>query len=148
MAEYNKNDIYDSQKRETERSFVSDIYSSKQYLRINKTFSVATLLKESKGVGVIKQILLKSNSTAYSIQVLIDNETIWDNTYAFLLVNTADIVGISAYAAGGFNFLTLQNLFFQKDFLIRISPTDATNITWDVILVRYDIRDEKMLKEY
>ena len=148
MAINNKDNVYDPIKREKERSFVSDVYSSKQYLRIAKTFSVATLLKSSKGVGIINQILLRSNSTAYSIQVIIDNETIWDNTYAFFLAHTADIVGVSAYAAGGRDFLTLQNLFFQKDFLIRIRPTNATNITWDVILVRYDIRDETILKEF
>ncbi len=146
MAIDNKNNIYDPIKREKERTFVSDIYSSKQYLRTDKTFSAPTLLKESKGVGIINQILLKTDSTAYSIQVIIDNETVWDNTYAFLLANTADIVGVSAYAAGAFHYLTLQNLFFQKDFLIRVRPT--ASIVWDVILIRYDIREEKMLKEF
>jgi len=145
MAENNENNVYDPQKRERERTFVSDIYSSKQYLRIAETIASDEILKQSKGVGIIKQILLRSNSTAYSIQVIVDNETIWDNTYAFFLANTADIVGVSAYAAGGRDFLTLQDLYFQKDFQIRIRPT--TSILWDVILIRYDIRDEIMLKE-
>ena len=146
MSANNKDYAYDPKKHERERLFVSEIYSSKQYLRIDKTIAIDTLLKETKGVGVINQILLRSDSTTYSIQVIIDNETIWDNTYAFFLANTTDIVGVSAYAAGGRNFLTLQNLFFQKDFLIRIRPIGS--ITWDIILIRYDIRDEKMLKEY
>lgn len=146
MLNNNKDYAYDPKKHEKERIFVSEVYSSKQYLRIDKTIAADILLKETKGVGVINQILLRSDSTAYSIQVIIDNETIWDNTYAFFLANTADIVGVSAYAAGGKNFLTLQNLFFQKDFLIRIRPT--ASITWDLILIRYDIRNEKMLKEY
>jgi hypothetical protein len=146
MTVDNKNNIYDPKKLEKDRIFVSDVYSSKQYLREDKTLAVATLLKETKGVGLIRQILLKSDSTAYSIQIIIDNETVWDNTYAFFLANTADIVAVSAYAAGGFQYLSIQNLFFQKDFLIRIRPT--TSIIWDVILIRYDIRKEILLKEY
>jgi len=141
-----KENIYTPEKQEKDRTFVSDIYSSKQYLQEAKTIATHKLLKQSKGVGIIKQILLKSNSTAYSIQVIIDNETIWDNTYAFFLLNTADIVDVSGYAAGGKQFLTLQNLYFQKDFQIRIRPN--TSIVWDIILIRYDIRNETLLQEY
>ena len=140
------NGTYDPKKLEKDRIFISDIYSSKQYLREDETLAIDTLLKETKGVGLIRQILLKSNSTAYSIQIIIDNETIWDNTYAFFLANTADICDVSAYAAGGFQYLSIQNLLFQKDFLIRIRPT--ISIVWDIILIRYDIRKETMLKEY
>jgi len=141
-----KENIYTPEKQEKDRLFVSDIYSSKQYLQEGKTIAAHTLLKQSKGVGIIKQILLKSNSTAYSIQVIIDNDVVWEKDYAFFLLNTADIVDVSAYAAGGKHFLSLQNLYFQKDFQIRIRPT--ASITWDIILIRYDIRDEILQKEY
>ena len=146
MAVNNKDYVYDDEKREKDRVFVSEVYTTKQLLRVNQTIAVDTLIKESKGVGDIEQILLKSDSTAYSIQVIIDNETIWENTYAFFLANTADIVGVSAYAAGGFDYLSLQNLFFQKDFLIRIRPTES--IVWNVILVKYNIRKEIRLREF
>ena len=146
MAVNNKDYIYDDEKREKDRVFVSEVYTTKQLLRVDQTIAVDTLIKETKGVGDIEQILLKSDSTAYSIQVIIDNETIWENTYAFFLANTADIVGVSAYAAGGFDYLSLQNLFFQKDFLIRIRPTES--IVWNVILVKYNIRKEIRLKEF
>ncbi len=146
MAVNNEDYVYDPEKREKDRIFVSEVYSSKQLLRPSETVAVDTLVKETKGVGFIHQILLKTDSTAYSVQVIIDNETIWEHSYAFFLANTADIVGVSAYAAGGFNYLSLQNLFFQKDFLIRIRP--LTSIVWDVILVRYDIRKEIRLKEF
>ena len=146
MAVNNKDYVYDDEKREKNRVFVSEVYTTKQLLRVNQTIAVDTLIKESKGVGDIEQILLKSDSTAYSVQVIIDNETIWENTYAFFLANTADIVGVSAYAAGGFDYLSLQNLFFQKDFLIRIRPTES--IVWNVILVKYNIRKEIRLREF
>ncbi len=146
MAVNNKDYVYDDEKREKNRVFVSEVYTTKQLLRVDQTIAVDTLIKESKGVGDIEQILLKSDSTAYSVQVIIDNETIWENTYAFFLANTADIVGVSAYAAGGFDYLSLQNLFFQKDFLIRIRPTES--IVWNVILVKYNIRKEIRLREF
>ena len=146
MAVNNKDYVYDPEKHEKDRVFVSHQYSTKQLLREDQTIAVDTLVKETKGVGDIEQILLKSDSVNYSIQVIIDNETIWENPYAFFLANTADIVGVSAYAAGGFNYLSIQNLFFQKDFLIRIRPTES--IVWDVILVKYSIRKETILKEF
>lgn len=146
MAVNNEKNIYTPEKQEKDRIFVSDIYSSKQYLQEAKTIANHTLLKQSKGVGIIKQILLKSNSAAYSIQVIIDNDVVWEKNYAFFLLNTADIVDVSAYVAGGKQFLTLQNLYFQKDFQIRIRPT--ASILWDIILIRYDIRNETLLKEY
>ncbi len=146
MAVNNENYIYDPDKREKERMFVSNQYSTKQLIREDETIAVDTLIKETKGIGNIEQILLKTDSTAYSIQVIIDNEIIWENPYAFFLANTTDIVDISAYAAGAFHYLSIQNLLFQKDFLIRIRPT--TSIVWDVILVKYNIRKETILKEF
>jgi hypothetical protein len=146
MAVNNNDYVYDPDKREKDRVFVSHQYSTKQLIRQDETLAIDTLIKETKGVGDIEQILLKSDSIAYSLQVIIDNETIWEHPYAFFLANTADIVGVSAYAAGGFHYLSIQNLFFQKDFLIRIRPTES--IVWDVILVKYNIRKETILKEF
>ena len=77
-------------------TLVSDIYTTRAYTAINKTIAAHTRFKESKGRGMINQILLKSNSQAYTFKALIDNEIAYDFTYAFFLANTADISNISA----------------------------------------------------
>lgn len=144
MAENKKFSAYDPQQKERERSFISDVYSSKQLIRPAYTIASNTIVKQSKGVGDIEQILLISTGTTYRVHIIIDNETVWNNSYAFFLAYTADIVGVSAYAAGARDFLTLQNLFFQKDFQITIQPEGS--ILFDVILVRYNIRKELKTK--
>jgi hypothetical protein len=140
MADNKKFSAYDPQLKERQRSFVSDTYSSKTLLRTAQTISTNTIIKETKGIGDIEQILLRSTGTTYRVQIIIDNEVVWNDSYAFFLAHTADIVGVSAYAAGGRDFLSIQNLFFQKDFQITIQPTGS--ILFDVVLVRYNIREE------
>ena len=127
------------------RTLVSDIYTTRAYTAINKTIAAQTRFKESKGMGMINQILLKSNSQAYTFKALIDNEIAYDFTYAFFLANTADISNISAYVAGGFNYLTIQDLFFQKSFQLSIHL--STSIIFSLLHVRYAIVDEVIIKE-
>jgi len=127
------------------RTLVSDIYTTRVYTAQTKTISSATRFKESKGSGIVNQILLKSNSQAYTFKVLIDNEIAYNFTYAFFLANTADIGNISAYVAGGFNYLTIQDLFFQKSFQLSIHT--STSIIFSLLQVRYAIVDEVIIKE-
>lgn len=128
-----------------ERALVSDIYSSRVYIAVNKTIAADTRFKESEGKGMINQILLRSNSTAYRLYVLIDNKVAYDFPYSFFASHTADIDNISAYTAGGIYYLTIQNLMFQKNFQLKIAT--STSIIFSLLQVRYQIIDEIIKEE-
>ena len=127
------------------RSFVSDIYTSKVYVKEAKTIAASLMLKETKGAGMINQLLLKSDSTAYTLQIILDKTIVYDKIYAFFATNSEHIDNVSAYTAGGKYYLTLQDLAFQKSFSIRIHPT--TSIVFDIVHIRYMIRDEIYITE-
>lgn len=122
------------------RRFVSDLLTTKVHLAESKTVNGKYTIKNSKGGGIINQILLKSDSNAYTIQVLIDKNILYDKPYSFFFTDTLNIDNVSAYLTGATYYLSIQNLNFQKSFLIRMVST--TSITLNFALVRYSIRDE------
>lgn len=122
------------------RSFVSDLLSTKVHLVENKTVNGKYNIKESRGEGFINQILLKTNSNAYTIQVLVDKNILYDKPYSFFFTDTLNIDNVSAYLTGATYYLSFQNIFFQKSFIIRMVST--TSITLNFVLIRYSIRDE------
>ncbi|KKL82918.1 hypothetical protein LCGC14_1979990 [marine sediment metagenome] len=122
------------------RSFVSDLLTTKVHLTEGKTVDGKYTIKDSKGEGFINQILLKTSSNAYTVQVLIDKSITYDKPYSFFSTNSEHIDNVSAYLAAGIYYLSFQNLYFQKSFIIRIVST--TSITLTLALVRYGIRDE------
>ena len=127
------------------RSFISDNYTSKVYVKEAKTIAVRITLKESKGAGMINQLLLKSDSNAYTLQIILDKTIVYDSLYAFFATNSEHIDNVSAYTAGGKYYLTIQDLAFQKNYSIKILPT--TSIVFDVVYIRYMIRDETYITE-
>jgi len=125
------------------RSFVSDLLTTKVHLAEAKTVNGKYTVKESRGEGFINQILLKSPSNAYTIQILNDKTILYDKPYSFFFADTLNIDNVSAYLSGGFYYLSIQNIFFQKGFIVRIVST--ASITLTMALIRYAIRDEVYL---
>ena len=122
------------------RVFVSDLLTSKVHLAETKTINGKYTIKESKGEGIINQILLKSDSNAYTIQVLVDKNILYDKPFSFFFTDTLNIDNVSAYKTGAVYYLSIQNLAFQKGFLVRIVST--ASITLNLAHIRYSIRDE------
>jgi len=125
------------------RIFVSDLLTTKIHLAEDKTVNGKYTVKESRGEGFINQILLKSPSNAYTIQILNDKTILYDKPYSFFFADTLNIDNVSAYLSGGFYYLSIQNIFFQKGFIVRIVST--ASITLTMALIRYAIRDEVYL---
>jgi len=137
--------LTDKEKKPEDRLLVSDIFTSKIYKKEDKTINGIYNIKESKGTGMINQILLKSDSNDYTIQIILDDSVIYYDPYSFLFTNSEHLDNISVYLAAGVYYLTIQNLFFQERFLIRII-TDSS-IIYDLIYIRYSIRNEINLAE-
>jgi len=122
------------------RVFVSDLLTSKVHLVETKTVNGKYTIKESKGEGIINQILLKSDSNAYTIQVLVDKNILYDKPFSWFFTDTLNIDNVSAYLTGAVYYLSIQNLAFQKSFLVRMVST--ASMTLNFAHIRYSIRDE------
>jgi len=122
------------------RSFVSDLLTTKVHLAEAKTVNGKYTIKESKGEGFVNQILLKTVSNAYNVQILVDKHILYDKPYSWFFADTLNIDNVSAYLAGGSYYLSFQNLWFQKNFIVRMVSTASITLTF--ALIRYGIRDE------
>ena len=122
------------------RSFVSDLLTTKVHLAESKTVNGKYTIKESKGEGFINQILLKTDSNAYTVQVLVDKNILYDKPYSFFFTDTLNIDNVSAYLTGAVYYLSIQNLSFQKSFIVRIVST--ASITLNIAYIRYGVRNE------
>ncbi|KKL47976.1 hypothetical protein LCGC14_2330180 [marine sediment metagenome] len=123
-----------------DRVLVSDVFTSKVYKRETKTVNGRFRLKDSLGIGIINQILLKGDGNDYTIQVIIDDAIMYNDPYSFFFTNSEHIDNVSAYLAAGVYYLTLQNISFQKSLIVRIITT--TSIIFNLMLIRYAIRNE------
>lgn len=123
-----------------DRVLVSDVFSSKSMWIGDKTIDGSYVVLETKGTGLINQIMLKSNATTYTIQVIVDDSIIFTQTYTALSEVSDHIDNISLYTAGAFDYLTIQNLPFQESFQVRIITTTST--IFSLIWIRYAIRNE------
>lgn len=139
-------DIIDEKLKRFEITTAEKIYTTKIYSKENETITDAWRFKESRGIGKIEQILLKTDSDQFRIYFTIDDDVNYENTYTFFSNNSKYLSGVSAYLDGGFYYLSIQDLLFQKHFTLRIQPLTPT-ITFELIQIKYIIRDEVYLIE-
>jgi len=123
-----------------------NLFTSKTYYKTNKTITSSWRVKESKGTGVIDQILLKSESNQFHVYFLLDDDVNYDHDYTFLYNNSQELHSVSAYKEGAYYILSLRNLNFQDKFSLRLTPL-VSSITFDVILINYSIRNEIFISE-
>ena len=125
------------------RSLVSDMFSTKVHLEEAQSLTGTHRIKESKGTGILEQIILRSNNLNYTFQVIIDDDEIYNKPLQFFLTHTAIIDNISAYLAGGIYYLIVQNLYFQQNYSIRVICTGT--VIFSVIMIRQCIRNEEYI---
>jgi len=126
--------------KKEDRVLVSDIFTSKIFKRESKTINGDYVLKDSKGTGMINQILLKSATNTYTIQIIADDNIIYNEPFSFLSTNSEHLDNVSAYLAAGVYYLTIQNLFFQESFRVRLITSAST--VFSLLYIRYAIRNE------
>ena len=123
-----------------------NLFTSKIYYKTNKTISSSWRAKESRGTGVIDQILLKTLSNDFHVYFLLDDDVNYDHDYDFLYNNSQELHSVSAYKEGDYYVLSLRNMAFQKKFSLRLTPL-AGEMTFSIVLIRYNIRNEVFISE-
>jgi len=96
---------------------------------------------DTVGEGMINQILIQSDTTAYSIRILIDDELFYDRAYSYFNTNSEYLENTSAFLDAGIYHLSLRNLSFQKKFQIIITSTSS--VVYSQIYIKYEIRKEQ-----
>lgn len=96
-----------------------------------------------RGFGTIDQLLIKSNSTSFSVQVFLDDELYLDETYTYLHNNQDYLNNVTAMLVGTTYYVILKNMNFQRSAFIKVNTTDS--VTFSEILAIYNIREETLL---
>lgn len=130
-------------KAETDSAKVSNtIFPTKTVTESNRTINSQLILKNTRGAGVINQLLLISESDNYTLHIMIDEYTVFREPYSYFLKISKHLKNdIEAIIIDKKYCLTIPNLQFKKRFKIQIIPTGS--VCFNEIMLKYDIKDEK-----
>lgn len=120
---------------------IKDVYTTKSDSRTNEIINGHYRIKELRGFGIINQILLLAPSNDYNIYILIDGRILWNKPFSYFQNYTDYLDNLSCGLAVATYYINIKNITFQKHISIAIKTN--TSITFDEILIKYTIRDER-----
>ncbi|KKN90798.1 hypothetical protein LCGC14_0223810 [marine sediment metagenome] len=119
---------------------IEDIYTTRTVIKTEETITAFYEIARAGGKGLINQILYKTDSNDYTVQIFLDNYTLFDRDYSYFYDYSSILENISAYDLAGYYYLSIRTLNFLEKFIINVVPNSS--ITFNEIHVKYTIRDE------
>lgn len=124
---------------------IEDIFTTRIVTFTDEVITNIFRVKDTNGQGVIDQFLIESPTNSFQIYILIDDKIIFNKEYTYFSTYNDYLTNVSAFYDSDTSkyYLSMRNLYFQKNFRINIITT--TSVTFDEILLKYKIRDEQDL---
>ena len=147
LVEYEENfkkliTVVNSNKAEAELTKAKDtIFATKSVTESNRTVNGRFMIKETRGIGIISQLLLISESDNYILDIMIDDYNVYHKPYSYFFDNSKHLNDITATIVNKKYYLTMPNLQFKKKFRIQIITKNST--LFNEIMLRYEIKDER-----
>lgn len=116
-------------------------YTSK--VEIEKEVNVNSTIKrflKIASVGYLEQVLIISDSTAFTVRVKMDDETFFDDTYTWLNTYSNYINEMSAFDVSSVYYVSLRNFNFRRNFSVELITTD--DVTFTLLYAKYKTLDE------
>ncbi len=119
---------------------LEDLYTTRTVIKTEETIASFYEIVRTGGKGMINQILYKTDSNDYTVQIFLDNYALFDKDYSYFSDYSAILENMSAYDLDGYYYLSIRTLNFLEKFIINVIPNSS--ITFNEIFVKYTIRDE------
>lgn len=123
---------------------VRDVYTTKVRKVTSQAVNTTSyeFLKIKDGMGIIRELFIDSNSTSFSLYMMVDDQIVHDETFTFFDDDDANLDNVFTSTTSD-NQLVIRDIYFKKNVFIKLTTT--ASVTFSTIYARMDLRGEELI---